>query len=182
MCIAFRGELLVQTVEQQLLLSSAVRPAMVSILSSSRPLICSISSKGLPLLGALGKVRFLSAPERPFCGPWPLPFGRGGAMAAQLRTAFLDFFVGLSLQPKSFVLCFDQRFLALLLCGFHSVVDQALGLFLRAADLCPRQFCGGKKPRRKNAMAAATTPATTAITAAMTGDTIFRVQPYSLLL
>ena len=97
----------------------------------------------------LGKVSFFLLQNGRFAVHGLFLLVEAALLAAQLRTAFLDFFVGLSLQLKSFVLCFDQRFLALLLCGFHSVVDQALGLFLRAADLCLGSFAAVRNPGEK---------------------------------
>ena len=146
----FVGELLVQTVEQQLLcvLRRQAGDGFHLVQFAGLDLFDFVQA-GLHKLGALGKVSFFLLQNGRFAVHGLFLLVEAALLAAQLRTAFLDFFVGLSLQLKSFVLCFDQRFLALLLCGFHSVVDQALGLFLRAADLCLGSFAAVRNPGEK---------------------------------
>ena len=66
-------------------------------------------------------------------------------LTADLRPALLDLLVGLRLlgidlrlQPEGFVLGFQNRFLALLVCGLDRFIHQAGRFRLGAADLC---FC-----------------------------------------
>ena len=57
-------------------------------------------------------------------------------LTGDLGTAVLDLLVSIALEFKGFVLCFDDGFLTLLLRSLDSIVHDALGFVLSAADLC----------------------------------------------